>query len=857
VRALVHLVRLITLRHMLHERARCVILLLGVSLGVGVFAGIRIANHGILQSFRKSVESISGNATLQITAHDLDFDERLFSVVRKVNGVQGAAPVVTAIGSVKELPGETLIVLGVDVLKDRDLRTYHLTASDRLDDELPLERVLRPDTVILTKKFADHHGYGVHSPITLLVDGREKTLRIVGLLDYQGPAKALGGNFALMDIATAQVSFGRIGRLDRIDVVTTDGLAADAVGERLRKVLPPAVKVERPQRRNEQVEKMLRSFRLNLNTLGLIALFVGMFLIYNTISISVVRRRTEIGILRAVGVGGRQIFLVFLAEAALLGIVGSIAGLGLGVLLARGAIYLMSAPINDVFFVAKVDQVAVPAGVIWQGLLLGCSLSVLSSILPSREATLISPTTAMQAASYEVKSGAGARRLAILALALFTMAWVFSLHKAVWNFPVLGYLASFCVVMGSAFATPSFLQAFHRAALPCYSRLFKAEGRIACSNLLSALGRNAVAIAALSISLAMMFSVAIMVASFRKTVDEWINQVAKADLYLTPAGSVVRASQGKLPEGLVPLVEAVDGVGDVDPFRGVEVEYRDSPVLLASGDLRVAQRYRNIPFKGGDADSIFRKAYGEGAVIISESFSVQFAIDEGDRLRLVTPSGEKGFDVAGVYYNYTNDLGVIVMDRQVYKQNWGDAFVTSLAIYIQPGAPVEEVRERILRELGNNEGLLLVSNHSLKEEVLRVFDQAFQITWGLLAIAIVVASLGVANALLASVFERRHEIGILRAVGTTRRQVQWIVVLEAALMGISSNILGAAAGLVLSLILIFVINKQSFGWTIQFSFPHYILLLSIVPVLVTSLAAGYFPSRQAARLGVTEALHYE
>jgi len=717
--------------------------------------------------------------------------------------------------------------------------------------------VLRPDTVIITKRFADRHGFLVGYPMTLFVDDREKTLKIVALLDYQGPAKALSGNFALMDIATAQVSFNRIGKLDRIDVVTAKGEPPEAVKRRLHDVLPPGVKVERPQRRNKQVEKMLRSFQLNLNTLSLIALFVGVFLIYNTISISVVRRRTEIGILRALGVGKPQVFSVFLAEAVLLGIAGSFAGLGLAALLAKGAVYLMSAPINDVFFPAKVEQVVVTRGDVYLALLLGFCLSIFSSITPSREAAQVAPTIAMQSGSYEVNRRVGARRLAFLGLALFCAAGVFSLQKAVWNFPVFGYLASFCVVMGFAFSTPSFIRAFHRVALPCYIRLFKVEGRIACSNLLSALGRNSVAVAALSISLAMMFSVGIMVDSFRKTVDEWINQVAKADLYLTHAGGLVRSSQGKLPEGLIALVQGVEGVTDVDPFRGVEIEYRDTPVLLASGDLRVVERYGNIPFKGGDAKTILRAAYAEEEIIVSESFSMQFAAGEGDRIRLATPSGERSFEIAGIYYNYTNDLGVVVMDRQVYKRYWGDPFITSLSIYTAPGTPVEEVRQRILGQLGENGSLLLASNRGLKDEVFRVFDQAFRITWALLAIAIVVASLGIANALLASVFERRREIGILRAVGTTRRQVQRIVVLEATLMGVSGNILGAAAGLILSAILIFVINKQCFGWTIQFSFPYLVLLGSILPVLVTSLVAGYLPSRQAARLGVTEALQYE
>ncbi len=865
MRPLFCLIRLVAWRAASRDRLRSVLTVFGVALGVAVVLAIRLANDGVLESFRNSLEHVAGKSRLQVTAGELGFDERLLPAIAATPGVASAVPVVQAVtpvlgqgptpeqAPVAEETGEVLLVLGVDVLADADVREYRGPTPEVED---PLRLLTEPDAILLTARFARAHGLSVNDPIRLLTPTGPKRFVIRGLLAEQGAARSMDGQVAVLDIAAAQLAFGKLGRLDRVDLVLEEGADADRVAARLRRRLPPEVTVARPEARNAQVEQMLLAFQLNLFVLSLVALFVGVFLVYNTMSVSVIRQRRQMGILRSLGVTRRQVLLLVAAEGAMIGLLGSALGVALGLVMARGALGAASRTVSALYAFVRPGGVHLTAALVLQGVLLGCGTAVLSSLLPALEAATAPPQETLAAALPERR-----HRPWLLACAgalLSLTAFALSLGGPVAGRPLLGYGAALSLLVGTTLFSPALLRVSQRVLARSLAGSRLLSLRVAAGNLGRALRRNAVTMGAMAVGLAMLVSVSTMIQSFRKTVEVWIEQTVRADLYLSRAARLTKGADARLPAGMLEQVRQIPGVAEVDGFRGLRIEDgRGGRFLLGAGDLEVMARRGRLLFRRGDPAAILRQARAQGGVVVSETFAERYRRKEGDAVTLHPPGQTVHLRIYGVYYDYTTEGGLLLMDRALFQRLWRDPWLTSLAIYLAPGADPQAVRGTILRRLSPDGGLVVFSNRALKARILEVFDQTFAITYALEMVALLVAALGILNSLLASVLERTREIGILRSVGFTRRDLLGAILCEAACTGMLANLLGALSGLALSLILIYVINKQSFGWTIQFTFPAPLLAEYAVLTLLTSVAAGLFPAWRAARLPIAEAVRYE
>lgn len=878
-------------RPIFQEKIKMLLTVIGVALGVAVFLAIRLANVSILESFKTSLEAISGRATLQISAGEAGFDEMILPVIREIEGIQQMSPVVQTTTLLAGSQGEVLLVLGVDVLGDSAIREYTFSRQTQATDPTQdfLELLWDPQAIILTRKFAEEHGFSVDSSIKLAANEKVLTFKVKGLLEQEGTAKAQSGNIAIMDIAAAQVAFNKVGKLDRIDLIVEDSRIPEVIG-RLKAKLPPNLIVERPQSRNLQVQKLLRSFQINLTVLSAIALLVGMFLIYNTLAISVVRRRKEIGTLRALGVTQGQIRLFFLLEASFIGFLGFILGLLLALLLARGALKAMTLTVSSLYVPVQIDSVVWTPELIVEGLLLGILVSMVSALIPVFEASQISPREAFQEGAYPLKKFQSYRKISLLGGVLLGLAYLAAIQRFPLNdstglagqVPIYGYASALLLILGIAFLTPAFIVFFNWLMNPVISRVLKTEGKLAGNYLVQTLNRTASAIAALMTALAMVVGVTIMVSSFRKTVEIWVNETITGDLIVAPITRFIHGAEARIREEVVQELKEVEGVAAVDSFRTLKIYYSKQaktnqpqtsplnsgsiadnelqtlePVTLGTGDFQVFKEYGNMLFLKGEKHKIIEQALEKGEALVSESFSVKYGRNVGDRLTLNSPSGELQVSIAGVFYSYSTEHGLIILDRQLFKKYWKDPFVNSLIVYLKPGANLQKVREAILNRFGETHNITVIIHRTLRETVLDIFDQTFAITSGLELIAIIVAVLGIANALLASILERKREIGILRSVGATQAQIMKMILYEAGLMGIISQLLGLITGIFLSFILIYVINKQSFGWTIQFFFPSTLIPKSLLIVLITSILAGYFPAKQAVQLKVVETMRYE
>jgi putative ABC transport system permease protein len=850
------LLRLVTSQYLRQNPLRTCLTILGVALGVAIFVAIRVTNLSTLHAFAEMVDAVSGRTQLHVVGEVASIDQALYPRVRSMPGLAAAVPVVTGYAAADAWEGELLLVLGVDVLLDRDVREYRMVASEDVDRE-SLRLLLDPTTVFVSAIFARRHGIGLGSSVTLLTPHGRDEYVIRGLLAPEGPASALGGNFAVMDLSAAQLAFQKAGKLDRIDVALQPGIAVDAMQEALQARLGSGVKVERPAFRNAAVEKMLRSFQVNLTALSMIALFVGMFVIYNTLSSAVVERRKDIAILRAVGAGRGAIASVFLVEGLLVGAVGTLAGIPLGVLLSRLTLHIVSQTLVTLFLVVAIERLMITPSIVITALGIGLGAALVSVAIPIREAIRVQPVDGLALAQYQRMPRRSPTRLFAPWIAWLVVGYLLTWLKPVGDIPLFGYLSAFAVLCGFSLLMPAAILGLTSLLRPVLFGLFRAEGEVAGENLQSALSRSAVAAASLMTGVAMVVSVAIMISSFKRTVYTWVDQTVQADLIVSAADPSSGMSTVPLPESLARELTSLEGVLEVDALRSLSIPYQDRQVILNVADLDVFGRHTEYPFLEGDRDDVFAEVISQHSVIVSENFRYRFGVQRGDHVTLPTPEGPRSFRVAGVSIDYSSDQGTIVMHWATFRNYWAEHAVDTIGVFLRPEANLDAVSAEIKQRFGRLHRLFLFSNQDFKEEIYRLIDQSFVITYALEIIAIAVGIMGIATALYTSVLERQRETAVLRALGAFRHQIQKIIMLESGLLGLLGVGVGTLCGACLSVILVYIINRQSFGWTLRLTFPTWTLVVNLGLIFLTALAAGIWPARQAAKVRLIETLRME
>jgi putative ABC transport system permease protein len=848
----VPLFRQFILRRLRQERLRSALTVAGVALGIAVVLAIRLANDSSVRGFSRALDTMAGAASLEIVSPGGVDEERLGPLgwLRQVGDVSAVVEG-DALARAGTGPAEAVRVLGVDILQDRPFREYDLVefagGGRQPAPQEFLELLLDPQAVITTEIFARRHGLRVGDGLELAIGDARKAFVIRALLRNEGPARVLDGNFVLMDIAAAQWAFDRLGRVDRVEIRLRAGADVAQAERVLASRLPPGLTVQRPARRGEQVETMLRAFHFNLTALSYVALLVGLFLVYNTAAVSVIARREEIGVLRAIGASRRTVLGLFLGEAAALAAVGAVLGAPAGWLLALGAVRLTSTTVNTLYIAAATTVPALDPRDALLAIALGIGLALVAAAAPALEASRVTPLAAIRGADrLEARYRVNARQLA-LGLSLLLAAGAFSRIPAVGGLPVFGFGAALATVFGIAFLVPAALAVLSRVGAAPLAALFGVEGQLAHANLSGAIPRLAVSIAALAVSLSMMVAIAIMIGSFRETVIYWVGQTLQADLYMSTARRSSLDTQSTISAELETAVTSHPAVAAVDRFRTLNLVYDGRLIVLGTGDFTVLLAHGNLVFREpADGKAALRASIGHDAVVASESFALKAGKRAGDVVRLQTPHGPADFRLAAVYFDYTTDRGVVVMDRGTFARHFGEMRPTSLTVYLRPGGDPVAVRADLLARLSERHRVFIHTNASIRDEVLRIFDSTFAITYALEAIAVFVGILGVSGTLLTLILERRRDLTTLRLVGADRSQIRKMVVLEAGMIGVVSQALGLVAGLGLALILIYVINVQSFGWTIQFYVPGLFLLQSSVALFVATALAGLYPARLAA-----------
>ncbi len=866
--------------HLSTHPGRTVLTILGVGLGVAATIAVQTANVEVLRSFEASVLTVAGPVTLEVSAGEAGMDERLVTTLRAVDGVESARPVLEVGVRVADGRGigQSFSILGLDLLDELNSEGGRIPsqpdAGSPPGTHVAIEGLLTKNGLLVGQGLASDLGVGPSSYVAVQAGDRETSLSIVGVIGRRPGASSPWDHLAVMDIAAVQQTFGLIGRLDRIDVVTSPGSSVEQVAEAIARVLPPAVTVRRPIQRSQQVESMVGAFQMNLSVLSMVGLLVGIFLIYNTVSFTVAQRRREVGILRAIGMSEPMVVGLFLAEAGVFGVMGGLLGGGLGLLLGDMLVGMVGRTIHDLYtpLADTAKAIGFPHGsgrLLIEAVVIGSAVSVLGALSPSVDAGRTVVVAALAPGEYDVAQRIRAASLGRVGGLLLLIALACLGPGPVSGVPVFGYLATFCLLAGLSCLVPLLMQLFCRTrelgALSHAPTLGGAIRHIAREQTTRGMGRNAVTVSAFLVGVAIMVGVMVMIRSFRDTVEIWIDQTVMADFIVAPAGwpHVVRSgtSSPVLPGAWLPRLAASQFVTAVDAYRDIRIEVQGRPVALVSRDLALHATRSRYLFLDGESSAILgRAASGEGA-ILSEVVANRLRVATGSRLFIMTPMGEQSLVVLGVFYDYATDGGKIVIDRSLYQRWWKDDGVTVFPVYVESGVDLAQARSAILhtltRESGGNLMPTVLSNAELRREILRIFDRTFTLTYVLEAIAVIIAMLGIINTLVTSVVERRRELATLQALGSSRGQVTALILWEAGYLGLLGTGMGLAGGLALAVILIRVINRQSFGWTIQLSWPVGLMAEVTVLALVASLLAGFWPARWAARQPLVEGLRYE
>src|SRR5213594_360606 len=856
------LLQTLSWRHVRRHQLRTALTFLGIALGVAVIVAIAMVNRSLTSSFQSTIEQIAGKAVLQVANGESGINESLFSVIRDTPGVQDAAAAVEGFLPVSGKRGERLYVYGVDLLTDFAIRDHQFAGSGFAFDQA-LDFIAQPDSVALTESFARRLHLPIGAQITLATARGKQNYTVRALLKEEGTARVFGGNFALMDLPAAQRSFGKEGKLDIVDLTVEEGAKIETVQQRLKSRLGGAAEVERPKKRGEQIESLLSSFRVGLFFVSLVALFVGFFLIYNTVSVSVVQRKREIGTLRCLGMIRRDVLVIFIIEALALASAASLVGICAGVLLAEAALFSVGETVSNLFFQTDLTRSALTAEEFWVALAGGVGVSLLAALYPAWEATRVTPLEGARQASWSPRAE-GISRASIFAFLLLLFFPVMLFFPRAGFEPVerftLGVVAMLIFLLGLSFLCPFFIfsgvGAFRRW-LVRFSSFSWVEGQLAADSLRRSPVRSGITVATLMISLAAIFTIAAFVSSVRGSLLSWVDQMVTADLIVSSGARTAAPKNVPLREDLLPALKKIPGVKIVDLYRLIRSTYKEKPILIESFSARESASVRSLPMVDGNGAQALREmAEGKG-VIISESFRSKFGATTNDSLELLTPSGKIGFKVIGVYVDYSSDVGSVLLDRALYKKYWRDELLDAFDLWLEPGADQQQIIQTIRTNYGEPYQLFISTHRELRETVVRIMEQSFVVNYAVEIVAVVVAIFSVINTLLASILDRTREIGVLRAIGATQAQVRRIVVMEAGWMGLIGGLLGLFAGTVMAYHHVVYNTKMLTGWTFQFYYPYGMAIFSLIAAVILCLLAGYGPAKQAASIPIVAAIGYE
>lgn len=823
-------------RQLTHYRGQWLLTVLAIAIGVAAVVAVDLANQSALRAFDTAQRVLTGAATHRLSGGPAGLPEEVYPWLRLEQGVHRAAPVVEGRGQLLAVD-RAVRILGLDVFAENDVRADLAVGISASGNSGRL--MTDPASVLLSDTLLRELGMQPGDTFILRAAGQDHHLTVAGELSGDDAALA---DVLVMDIAAAQELLEHLGRLSWIDLVLQPEAAAA-----LQAVLPPGLRLVVASEQAGALSELTAAFRLNLTALSLLALLVGMFLIYNTLSFAVVRRRQIVGTMRAIGVTQREILSSLLLEALLLGCLGTLLGLLLGLPLAQVLVRLVGRTVDALYAEqASLALVLTPLS-FGKAVLLGVLGTLIAAWVPAQALARLPPRAMLSRAALESGSRRWLVRAAVLGVALLVLgAAILFVGRGL----IAGFAGLFSVVLGAALWVPIISGAAMSLAAWPLGWLLGMPGRLAARGAVASLSRTGTAVTALAVAVAAVVGVGIMIHSFRVSVSAWLEHTLRADVYLSVETGGSPFTAAKLAQ-----IERLPEVAEVSQSRRLQLSTALGQVQVAAVDLR-EQAWAGYEFLEGKSAEAYR-GFLDGGLIVSEPFAYRHQLSVGGRFSLPTQEGSRAFPVVGIYRDYGSDRGVVTMHASTFSRWFGSSPIRGVGVYANQGVTPDQLLAAVRPVVADMVGVRVQSQHDLKRRSLEIFDQTFTITNVLRLLAGVVAFAGVLAALMALQLDRARELAVLRTLGFTPGQAAGLTVVQSGLLGLLAGLCALPIGILLSDLLIHVILRRAFGWTMNFQVPPGVLFDGVLLALIAALVAALYPAWQSYRTQPAAALRAE
>jgi putative ABC transport system permease protein len=819
-----------------------VLSVVGVALGIGLFMGVNSASDRAVRSFETNINNINSASVWQISdASGIDFREEIYPRVKSI--AWQSRPVLVTNAYLPE-SRESIDLYGVSVAQTMAFSGADSGMKGEFEDFFKTR-----NGVAVTRRFGETHHLQRGDSFDVYAYNKRYRLTVVSLID----SAALPEYVAFMDLGNFQEYFNRIGELSRIDIAASDEQAAQ-----IGRILPPNLVIEKKSTVLENQKALLNGFRLNLRFVTFLAVLVGVFLLYNTIFISVVKRRTEIGILRALGTGRLTVLALFTMQGMALGIGGSLLGIVFGRVVAWFSAIAVEKTVTQFYrFVAVPDSSLTGRDAVL-ALLLGTGASFLSSLGPAYESVHVKPSESWREGTFEQAHRERQTIYSMTGAALILAAGllVYVDYRLVpYRFPWLSYAGILLFILGCTLNSPAYLLFFLAGVQKPAVRLFRTTSRIALGDMRGSSHRFSLALMSVAVSSALIVAIMSSVYSLKTSLTAWIDTYVSADIYIKPSSCASNFCFYPLAPGIVNAVERLDGVEEIEKFRALQIDFRGRKIIAGFGNSDLLSKHR-LGISDRERERLKRLA-SHREVLISEYLRVAYHLNPGDVIELPTPKGRIPFVVNNASISYSTMSGFMYLDRRWLKEYWGLDDATQIGIYLKKGVDAGSAIARFRGMLGNRSALNISNNRELRDSVLRIFDRSFAITYTIEAIAITISLIGVVNALLILVLERKREIAVLRYLGADWADIRRIMFVSAGMIGVAGILAGWIMGWAISLVITHVINKISFGWEVAFRMPFQQLSLLMLLLFLATLLAGFAPATIARKIDPKAFISFE
>ena len=852
MRRLIFFARIFTwfsLRHLRGHVGRALIVVLGIALGAAVFTSVRISVHASLASFSRSMEFFAGAAEQVLVRPGGYVSEAVLPILLRHPAVSRVSPLLTTYVRPTQDRRDSFLLIGIDPILDRSFRAWRISGGEAGRRDRWADLIREPHTVILSEPLARELGVAPGGWVDLEHTRGTHAFRVLDTLVPEGLARVEGGRVAITDIATFQEFTGLLGVVDRVDLIFKPGTGPAQLDE-LVAVLPETLELRSPSAARDSGTAMIRAYQLNLSVLSFASLFVGMFLVYSLVALNAAARRRELAVMRSLGASPRLLFRLFLAEGALFGLAGWLVAIPLGTLMVRYLLHTVSQTISTLFVRVQPESLALSP---WEVLLsfgVTVSVSVLAAWQPAREAMGVAPKEAMEMSLSGAPGRRSAARLALPALACIAACVPLSLLPGTLGVPLPGYLAILLLFVGFSLLAPWMLQGMGRLLAPGLRRAAGAPAYLAGRYVWASGARTSVSVGALITAVALFTALVIMIHSFRHTVELWVQQTVSGDLFVTNKMGQVNRFRFPIPDEVVAGLRRLSPEADHVPSRRYPLTRDGFPYEFEALGMQTFLRHGGFVWLKGDPETVRPMLERGDGVLVSEVFANRTGLSVGETFSAWIEGSHVELPVLGVVRDYRTDGGIVFYSWGRFKERFHDPKWSGVRFYFKDRsqdveAQVMRLRNEIVRRYGDR--LDMIGGRDLRESVLKIFDETFAVTTVLLVIALAVAALGITTTLSVLVLERSRQLNTMAAVGASFGQIRAMIFWEAAFLVAAGEVAGLACGFILSYLLVYVINRQSFGWTFLYTVDWGALALSLPLIVATALVAAVPAARMVFR----------